>query len=500
MAGHRVVRVLSSRADRIVCVGRDDGAPAPVERLLKVFPPGAPGMRGEAEASALAAVAHEHVLALVDLSGSPGSELVLVLEHLERGSLEDYLTNRVRIDAGEAVTVLLSVSRGIRALHSGGVAHGRIGTTRIMLDAAGRPILTGLRGAARANAPGGADESAFVNDFVQYAQLARRVLASTEIDGRERECAALLDWLETMSPAELGEDVTEQLEARLVALAPPAPLRRTRSVAASPASPGHRPRREPRSGRRASSLGRFLSHAVLELEVLDRAFTARPCRIARERFAEFAQARRRALILGAAIGALLLFVLLTVLPGGSGGGTRGAPDPRGGTPTGSASAGGSVPSAPGSRATASAGGSATGEQGPTGAEASSSAVASGDDPVTVVPALLEARRRCLGSGSAGCLASSDQLDSPLWGADRERTAGGATSGPSSSASRCADGVPEVCDASLVDRMGDSALIALTPKPAPEGSDASSSGEYAKPASVLVVRTEAGWRLREIFED
>jgi hypothetical protein len=46
--------------------------------------------------------------------------------------------------------------------------------------------------------------------------------------------------------------------------------------------------------------------------------------------------------------------------------------------------------------------------------------------------------------------------------------------------------------SLVQRWGDAALVACTPDPAltPE----------TKPASFLLVRNEAGWRIRDVFGD
>jgi hypothetical protein len=44
--------------------------------------------------------------------------------------------------------------------------------------------------------------------------------------------------------------------------------------------------------------------------------------------------------------------------------------------------------------------------------------------------------------------------------------------------------------SLIDRMGDTAIVAL------RSSDDEATNE---PASVLVIRTEAGWRIRGVLE-
>ena len=44
--------------------------------------------------------------------------------------------------------------------------------------------------------------------------------------------------------------------------------------------------------------------------------------------------------------------------------------------------------------------------------------------------------------------------------------------------------------SLAERSGDVAVVALTPTP---------GREKSQPASVLVIKGEGGWRLREIFD-
>jgi hypothetical protein len=54
------------------------------------------------------------------------------------------------------------------------------------------------------------------------------------------------------------------------------------------------------------------------------------------------------------------------------------------------------------------------------------------------------------------------------------------------------------EVSLIERMGDAALLALTPGPGV--ADASQGRVETKPASLLIVRGEAGWRLRELFEN
>ncbi|KFF60779.1 hypothetical protein JF66_02010 [Cryobacterium sp. MLB-32] len=108
----------------------------------------------------------------------------------------------------------------------------------------------------------------------------------------------------------------------------------------------------------------------------------------------------------------------------------------------------------------------------------------GDDPVRAVTELLIQRSVCLDSASVMCLDSVDQAGSPAMATDRallmhikqgEQTESAETRGWG--------------DAALVERTGNMALLSVLP--------AEPTGD-SKPASVLVVKGEAGWRLREIF--
>jgi hypothetical protein len=102
------------------------------------------------------------------------------------------------------------------------------------------------------------------------------------------------------------------------------------------------------------------------------------------------------------------------------------------------------------------------------------------------------RARCLAAASLACLEGADQLGSAVLDADQSavaRARGGATAHHGPDYTRY--------QASLIERTGNSALVELAP-PA-SGSGARAAPENSKPASVLVIKGEAGWRLREIFE-
>lgn len=122
-------------------------------------------------------------------------------------TLGDLLT-RAGLVTEDAVAVLGTVARVVRALHARGLCHGRIADDAVLLDPAGAPLLVLLR-------PGSADPA---RDAHHLAALAR-VLAGTWCDAGG---AALLHRF-------AGEVVRDGLDAALPVLpraAPPGPVRR----------------------------------------------------------------------------------------------------------------------------------------------------------------------------------------------------------------------------------------------------------------------------------
>jgi hypothetical protein len=156
--------------------------------------------------------------------------------------------------------------------------------------------------------------------------------------------------------------------------------------------------------------------------------------------------RRRRLVLGGAAGALATLVLVAALP---------APAPSAAT--------GSTSPVP---ATTASGQPVAGPELP-------------DDPVSAADLLLETRAECFRQLSLLCLDAVVQPNSAAAAHDlalmRDLHAGGEYSG-----AEVLPGEPV-----LVERLGDSALLDLPPG--------------SSPASVLILRTTEGWRLRQYFE-
>jgi hypothetical protein len=99
--------------------------------------------------------------------------------------------------------------------------------------------------------------------------------------------------------------------------------------------------------------------------------------------------------------------------------------------------------------------------------------------------LLERRQQCLAERSVACLDAVHQPDSAAWNADVSRITAVQSGGE----------LPEESfapgNATLIDRMGDTALLAIGPVGAEPPTHAT--------ASVLIIRTEAGWRIRSLLE-
>ena len=436
-AGYPVLRLLAEGTrSRVWLLG--DG------RVLKVLTPqSAPGAV-VAEAEALHRARGDHVVPLLDASAVDG-ELGLVFPRLDRGSLAGLLTARETVDAGEAVTILVPVATALARMHGAGVAHGSLDPAAILFSAEGAPVLTGFGSAESFEAglpevrrerlaPVVADRDAL--QAVARALLMRiagpRAAAARAIADRLRDGDAVdVEQVLIRELSELAAARPVVFEAPVGDSAPRVPGR-TVSVAEQVTAEG------PDAGTATAAAGRFAALAGVVLE-------SGPGRVAREAarrgWSVLSPSRRRAVLAAAAgIGALL--VLIAVVPGPS-------------TP--------SPPTAP------------VADSAVVDEEAGAEQAGTEQDPLAALASLLEVREGCLRAMSVLCLAGVAQDGSAAAVQDRAWLQGmidaGATPPPIS-----ADG------AVVVERLGDSVLVALSP-----GND---------PASVLLMRTEAGWRIRD----
>lgn len=148
VAGHRVMRrfAVGTRATLLLAHptspgAREDSRP----RLVKVFHSHTAASSVDVELAALSTAATPHVVRLIDVASiDSGEPPCLVLERLPGPALSSYLTEHDTVSAGQAVTILAPLCATVQALHDAGVTHGAIHVRRIVFDHRGSPTLTGF--------------------------------------------------------------------------------------------------------------------------------------------------------------------------------------------------------------------------------------------------------------------------------------------------------------------------------------------------------------------
>jgi hypothetical protein len=200
----------------------------------------------------------------------------------------------------------------------------------------------------------------------------------------------------------------------------------------------------------------------------------------RSRLAELLRTRGRAVTVGALVGGAALVSLLTLVPPASAEGDRAgeasdvvAAEPvMGEEPGAEESAQVPAPESPVSRDAPSAGPSASPDDAPSPVP---------DDPMAAARELLDRRAACFAALDLHCLESVVQPGSAIEASDRAALA----------AARDGETVPptafDPATVEVVAEMGGAVLVRARVGPEHE------------PASLLLVRGEAGWRLREVFD-
>ncbi|MGN6501835.1 MAG: hypothetical protein ACTHKX_02885 [Pseudolysinimonas sp.] len=405
------------------------------DRVLKVVETGAEAI---AEATALQRAEGEHVVELLDLA-IDDDDALLVLPRLSRGSLAPLLERRSGRDAGVAVTLLAPIAACLGRLHIAGVAHAAVSADHILFREDGAPVLIGF-GSSQLFEPGLSEVhreqvDGVVDDLRALRALADMVLR--RVTGPR--AAAALDLAEQLALSGTA-DAAAMLSSDLFDLAASRPIRFDQDEESV------------RAPMRVVGLTAPPPQSTGEAQVLlSRALEFGPARLVREavrrRWGSWsARGRRLALAVASATVVTVVAVLAipspapSVAPVGSG-----APDP---DPV-SSSAGDAAPTAP--------------------------REVVGDDPLAALGPLLSRRTECFRELSEVCLADVDEQGSSAWSDDRA-----ALDAIVDHAQQ-----PVLLDAGgaeLVQRLGDSALIALAPD--------------TEPASLLLLKGEAGWRIRD----
>jgi hypothetical protein len=408
------------------------------------------------KAAALLSTRSDHLPQVRDIA-SLGEHRELVLEPADGLSLGVLLGQRRRLPAGEAVTIVIGAARAVTALHGAGYCSVDLGDDGIRFDLDGRPLVVGLD---RLHETIQAGSAALGDDWREVGALADRLglVAHGRAGGALGPAQAGLAFALAAVAGQEGDAAVEALEDALFDVAEPAAVQLGPAADAStgggrPAQVPEAARRRPKASHRRPTGSRLIEAFEAGPAALLAAPRARARAFAREAAAR-ASGRSRLLVIGGLVAAALTVVALLLLPTGGGA----APEAVHAPAEGSAAA---------ARATGAPSASpAPSASGPVGA------AQTGSDPVAAATALLTERDGCLslaGDARAACLG---------------RVADGSSSALAEPARPLAGLAP-----SLLERTGDTALIALTPPDA-----------KTRPASALLMRTEAGWRLRQLYEN
>jgi hypothetical protein len=473
LGGYRLLRAIGrgERSAAYLATG-DQG-----RVVVKAYDPDADRDRLADEVASLTAIDSPHVVALLDVVAVPGERHGIVLERLSSVALADWLRDRRGIlDTGEVVTAAVSVVRAVRAVHAGGWAHRSVSAANIRFDEAGCPVLLGFTDAVRAT------PSTLVADWEQCHGILKAILAGAESldpDDAERVMAAIRGLGSVPDQEQLA---VAAVERALFSLGPPAPLPLSGPAARAEALSAHPrtsastvPSVTPASDGAEAADGRFdqgrpsALHRIMELASV--AMEHGLGGVAGPRLRRFANRHRRPIVVATGAAIAVTVVALLVVPT---------------TPAGHAEPPAPAPTASVARTTRAATPPAGERQAsnvpdPAAAHtpAASAQAVVDEDPVRAAHRLLQRRQRCLADHDTNCLTDIDQPGSPLLDADRALAAGKEAPEPAPSLSRL----------SLSETMGDAAIVAIAP-----------ADETTKPATVLLIRTEAGWRLRALFED
>ncbi|GAA1783967.1 hypothetical protein [Agromyces lapidis] len=511
ISGYRLLRRLASGDRAAVFLASSlhpaqAASPRPVV-ALRIYEAGGDDARVAAEISAMTADATGTLPALIDVTALDDGRCVLAVERIAGPTLARLLTERT-LDPGEAVTVLAPIAVAVAGLAEAGFVHTRLAPNDVLIDGAGRPRLIGLGAIRRLDEVSSAIERtellraghSALSDLVAAVAEATRPLGSLD-----RAVAAISD-AASARPFVRSEALLERTLFESAVAAPVRGIRATAQLGAAPArlvapaTPGavglsgapepHGRADDAKAGavtvpsRRRGLLGTLAALAQVPADAFEHGAELAdvdPVRSFTSRLGRGLLARRRAVLVAGLVGGAALVLLLTLVPPAD---EHVAGDAEGGAGPGGAAA------APGGAAEGAAESETTAEGDDRAAAHDDSAAgatveAEGgpvEDPIEAAAALLALREDCFGALDAACLEQVDQAGSAIERADLAKLSGareGVTVEPT---------VYALDEIAVTAEMGDAVLVTV-PYADPE----------REPASLLVMRSEAGWRLRELFD-
>ncbi|MGI9824542.1 hypothetical protein [Agromyces sp. Marseille-Q5079] len=508
IAGYRVLRRIASgrRAEVLLAVatrpGPDGGDPslrpgdvagaaisAPLV-VLRVYHDDVDDLGIATELAIMEAADGAGAPELIDVAIADDGARVLVVERIAGVTVGQLLATRA-LDPGEAVTLIAPVVAAVSSLADQGVVHLGLSPSDVRLDATGRPRLLGLGGLVKM--PGdGAQRTALRREglaaLVEYVEsVVAAVRPGGVFDGVRSLMARALD-ARPFVPFELD------LERAVFAAAPPVPVSGAASAVGQRVPARMLPAQaldhsdldpvveqgSPARGRRggaASTAAGLLEVADLPTPIVERlADSLEGDRVGRLRLGiqRWIRRRKRQVIVAVLIGGAVLVVLLTAVP----------PTPAGAGP--SVAEPGAVSGALGHVDDSDPSPTPVGEPAAddrsdaSDAPDASDLLASVAEPAEAASELIRRRAECFAALELDCLRPLVQPGSPVEESDWNLMLAARDGGP---------GVPTL-DADHVELVAEMGAAVLVRAPILD---------RTQPASLLIVRSEAGWRLREVFD-
>ncbi len=458
LAGYQPIRLLGEGPRSRVWLGRfeepdaaQSNAQLSIDPQLKLvaikrFRKEIPGREIAREIEALSRAPGRHVLELLDLSSDREGRPLLVLQRLRSQSLADFLRRR-RPTPGEAVTILAPLAASLIELHRAGVIHNRIEPASICFDDSGAPVLSAfgsatvleqLPGATSGEFPVArlSSEAGVTGDLVSLLKLSRLVLG---------EWADCLDGLSEPGETDDPSEWLKLLGSRLFSLTEPEPVNFNfeEQIAGQLELPnriGTEPA-PPSAAGDGGGVSDYIAPGSAGSESIAKLIAAAGSALARLRI------RPRAWFIAG--GGLIIVLLTLVIP------SRPADVP----------AGTAVPSAS--------------VEPEVKIDQLARLAIRGDDPLAAAKALLEVRRLCLRSFSQACLDEVDQAESALLDSDQFQIQSARETGADISKLGF-----EPDDLDVLQHLGDTVLLGI--------------GDPIQ-ATLLMVREEDGWKLRDLLE-
>ena len=488
LAGYRLLRRIANgdRADvYLATVDRPDPADADVAALVavRVYGSSVPGGSIATEIEAMTAETSGALPELYDVATLDDGRCCLAVERLPGPTVAGLLIGRA-LDPGEAVTILAPVVVAVAELAESGFVHTRLSASDVILDTTGRPRVIGLGALRRLPAQAQQGER---TDLVRIghevlADLIEEVVRATRPSG---VFDGALEIIRSALATRPFVPCERQVERALFDAATPTPITgvavRPRSIAlpgrmTAPAlEPDETPADDPARRRRRGALSALAQLAQLPLPVPSAERIAETAD--RDHAATFVgrlgrrlASRRRALVVGSLLGGAALVLMLTLVPPAPAGhGSAAEADTT--TPLTDAVVSTAVPVP-------------TPKPPPAGSGPSPHGAATEPDldAVSATAQLLELRASCFATLDQACLSEVAQPDSAIERADLALLA------------QARSGVAVPVDEFALDtitvtaEMGSAVLVAVPYVDA-----------QREPASLLVMRGEAGWRLRELFD-